>query len=309
MASKHLIPEPMKILCGTDFSPNSNDALAAGAALAFRFGDSLELVHAQESPVDDGTTPEATGPSKSELQGQLEAWAAPLRSAGLGVTTRILPGNPVEVLEELAGELHPRWVVLSSIGRVALIRIVLGSTADRVAERSPAPTLVVRRGLDFSEWHQANRPLRVFVAADATPASDRALALVRDWASVGPVEIRIGHVTAAEHDTAANPGDHPREPSPLPNAELLLPQLRQRFAAILGNTHFDLELIPETSSVSAAIIEAAKAHRAVILVTGTTQTRGLRRLWHRSVSRALLADAPMNVAVVPASVSAAGEAD
>lgn len=290
MALKHPIPAPMKLLCGTDFSPNSKDALAAGVALAHRFGDSLELVHAMTSPVDDGTTSDPSGSTETDLQAQLETWAAPLRSAGLNVTLRLESGNPVDVLDQLAGELHPRWIILSSIGRVALIRIVLGSTADRVAERAPAPTLVVRRGLDFTEWHHEARPLRVFVAADATPASDHALALVRDWASVGPVDLLVGHVTDPEQDN---------QPL-LPGSKTPEEQLRERCTAIVGKIPFEVEIIPPSESASDALIGAAKAHRAGVLVTGTTQTRGIRRLWHRSVSRALLADAPMNVAVVPA---------
>ena len=77
------------------------------------------------------------------------------------MTTRLESGHPVDVLDRLAGELHPRWIILSSIGRVALIRIVLGSTADRVAEKAPAPTLVVRRGLDFSSGNKPIAPARV----------------------------------------------------------------------------------------------------------------------------------------------------
>lgn len=280
----------MKLLCGTDFSPNSNDALAAGVALAHRFGDSLELVHAMTSPVNDGTTPEAPGTSEADLHAHLEMLAAPLRSAGLNVATRLESGNPVDVLDQLAAELLPRWIILSSIGRVALIRIVLGSTADRVAERAPAPTLVVRRGLDFSEWHQKARPLRVFVAANATPASDHALALVRDWGTVGPVELQVGYVTEPE----------PHAPIPPPSPKILEHQLRERCAAIVGDIPFGVEIIPPTDAIPGALIHAAKAHRAGVLFTGTTQARGIRRLWHRSVSRALLADAPMNVAVVPA---------
>ncbi|MFO1461426.1 MAG: universal stress protein [Verrucomicrobiota bacterium] len=280
----------MKILCGTDFSPNSNDALAAGAALAHRFRDSLELVHAWTSPANDGIPLQEPGPTEADLLAQLETLSAPLRSAGLNVTTRLESGHPVDVLDRLAGELHPRWIILSSIGRVALIRIVLGSTADRVAEKAPAPTLVVRRGLDFSEWQQTDRPLRVFVAANSTPASDHALALVRDWASAGPVELQIGQVMEPTQDA--------REVQSSP--KILERQLRERSAAIVGEIPFGVEIIPPAESTSDALIRAAKAHHAGVLFTGTTQARGIRRLWHRSVSRALLADAPMNVAVVPA---------
>ncbi|MBL9174730.1 MAG: universal stress protein [Verrucomicrobiales bacterium] len=284
----------MKILCGTDFSPNSKDALAAGAALAQRFGDALELVHAMTSPADDGNADRPTGPTTAELQDELESWAAPLRSAGLDITTRLELGNPVDVLDQLADELKPRWIVLSSIGRVALIRIVLGSTADRVAERAPAPTLVVRRGLDFSEWQRNHRPLRVFVAANNTPASDHALALVRDWASAGPVELHVGQVMEPAKDAGGVQ----------PNPGVLERQLREQCAAIVGGIPFGVEIIPPADSTSDALIHAAKAHRAGVLFTGTTQARGIRRLWHRSVSRALLADAPMNVAVVPAPLPA-----
>ncbi|MBN8248805.1 MAG: universal stress protein, partial [Verrucomicrobia bacterium] len=75
--------------------------------------------------------------------------------------------------------------------------------------------------------------------------------------------------------------------------------LTGRARALLGVPKLRLQVVPNQGTPGAALLALAKAHRADLLVTGTHQRRGLQRLWHRSVSRSLLADAPMSVAVVP----------
>ncbi|MBX3732110.1 MAG: universal stress protein [Verrucomicrobiae bacterium] len=287
----------MKLLCGTDFSPNAAEAATTAALLAGRFGDDLILVHACAPPVDDGLTPDIWAPVEKALRGQLDAQAASLAAFAVPVETRLEPGHPVSVLERMVRPGRTRMIVLSSVGRVALARVLLGSTADRIAESAAAPTLVVRSTIPFREWADGKRPLRIFVATDGSAASDTALAFVRDWAAVGAVRVMLGYVAEASEDGTpkAIPGVAEAEST----RQILERDLTERARLILGDTPFDVEVVLAPVGPPAVLIELAKEHRADLMVTGTHQRHGVRRLWHRSVSRALLSDSPMSVAVVP----------
>lgn len=75
--------------------------------------------------------------------------------------------------------------------------------------------------------------------------------------------------------------------------------LQERAGLFLDGVSFTLAVELSAEDPSAVLIELAKENQADLIVTGTHQTHGVRRLWHHSMSRSLLADAPMNVAVVP----------
>lgn len=289
----------MILLCGTDFSPNSTDAAQAAAGLARQFRDTLTLIHASVPPADDGIAPEVWSPVEAALRRRLESQATPLRDRGLSVETRLESGSPIEVLARLAAPGRCRMIVLSSIGRVALTRVLLGSTADRVAEAAAVPTLVVRRPVAFADWRKGRRPLRLFVAADFSAASDAAIQFARSWSHAGPIELIIGHVAKPDREQerrSVNPTGATDRASIRKAVER---DLRERASLFADHSTFELSLEWTSRDPAAVLIEMAKKSRADVIVTGSHQIHGVRRLWHHSVSRALLADAAINVAVVP----------
>lgn len=286
----------MTILCGTDFSPNAADAAVAGAALARRFNDTLELVHATLPPAEEGVSPEVWLPVEGALRQQLDKAATPLRDHGVKVQTRMELGSPTEVLRRLAKPGSTRMIVVSSVGRVALMRVLLGSTADRIAESAPVPTLVVRNAMPFREWMEGRRALRILVAVDLSESSDAALGLTRELAAAGPCEIQAGHV-AQEAESFWWPSSASTAPVSRSHSE---EELREKIAAQLSPHRFDLAVTPAGQTASEGLIELGKKFRADLIITGAHQHRGLGRLWHHSTSRSLLADAPASVLVVPA---------
>ena len=58
-------------------------------------------------------------------------------------STRIVVGTPVDDIERLAGELEPAFIVMGTHGRTGFRRAILGSVAEGVARRAPAPVLIV----------------------------------------------------------------------------------------------------------------------------------------------------------------------
>ena len=63
---------------------------------------------------------------------------------GASVTTEILVGTPARSIVTFATENDVDQVVLGSHGRSGVSRVLLGSVAEKVVRRSPAPVTVVR---------------------------------------------------------------------------------------------------------------------------------------------------------------------
>lgn len=57
--------------------------------------------------------------------------------------TQFVVGTPVDDIERLAGELAPAFIVMGTHGRTGFRRAILGSVAEGVARRAPAPVLIV----------------------------------------------------------------------------------------------------------------------------------------------------------------------
>lgn len=277
----------MKIICGTDFSPNSRDAARTAAALAHRFKDVLELVHATLPPIGDEMIPEVWIPVHEGLDRQLQKWADELQDSGAKVQVSLEIGSAVEVLRQKSEEESTRMLVVSSIGQVALTRALLGSTADRIAESASAPTLVVRTALPFLDWMEGRRPLRVLVAVDFSQTSDQALGFVRELAGIGPCELMIGHIPLPDELQEENMSAGLRE------------ELREKVSTQLSPHPVKLLMPATDQNLANGLIQMAQDQGADLLVTGAHQHHGLSRLWHRSISRQLLMDSSVSVLVVP----------
>lgn len=142
-----------RIVVGLDGSEISEAALATGTDLARRLNVPLHLVRAADLTrmrLGANEAAEAYAELSSEMQGEkavaeryLEDVASPLQQEGLTVTTEVRSG---EAAGELLDVVTPRdLLVVSSHGRGGLKRMLLGSVAEEVARKSPAPVLIARK--------------------------------------------------------------------------------------------------------------------------------------------------------------------
>ncbi len=292
----------MKILAGTDFSPNANDAVLAAAALAQRFNDRLQLVHATVPPYAEGETDPLWEPVVESLRDRMKSAVRQLPLPRGKVTGTVETGSPADIFARLGRPGHARMIVVSSVGRVALTRVLLGSTAERIAETARVPTLVVRNPAPLRAWAAGQRALRIFVAADFSLSSDAALAMAGELASHGPCELSAGYADDPERE-AVRLGLEPEEDAAAGNppgiGSALERDLREKVSAILGEQPVKLFVEADAGDPAATLIAMAQAAQADLLIVGTHHHHGISRLWHRSTSRSLLNDAPMGVLCVP----------
>jgi nucleotide-binding universal stress UspA family protein len=121
------------------------------------FGKALELAaltHAQLTALAvEGPLPAyaATLGEVDEVRREKDAFFRSLatearrrgRSAGIEVGIEVRPGHAAEVISRVAEEGEFDLIVLGRRGHFVRDRL-LGSTADRVAEHSPCPVMIVR---------------------------------------------------------------------------------------------------------------------------------------------------------------------
>lgn len=81
-----------------------------------------------------------------DAEGDLARAAEQLRTRGLTVQTRLLSGEPQQVIVEQAEELRPDLIAMATHGHGWAKRMVLGSVADHVRHNSDVPLLLLKGG-------------------------------------------------------------------------------------------------------------------------------------------------------------------
>lgn len=141
-----------RIVIGLDGSDVSEKALATGSALAKRLKAPVHLVRVADLAVFDwGATDAAAAfaelsnemeDAKAEAGAYLDRVRENLQQDGLTVTSEVRSGL---AQQELVEAVTPNdLLVVASHGRGGLQRVLLGSVAEEVARKSPAPVLIVR---------------------------------------------------------------------------------------------------------------------------------------------------------------------
>jgi len=277
------------IICGTDFSEPARAAADAAVALATRLGAPLRLVHASEN----------IGSHTHEL---LNTEALRLRDACAHLTSEVMEGSADEVLVHSAKQHAARLIVISSLGRRAPSRWLLGSVAERTAESAPVPTLVVRDAAPFQAWARGERALKVFVGTDFTTSADAALRWVAELQKLGPCEVTAGYAnwTPEEASRLGVHGAGGLVGNPLVVQHILERDVKAKVAAVLGEENVRVVVQGGWGRTDAQLAGMAAEAQADLIVVGTHQRHGFSRLGEVSVSRGLLHRAPMSVVCVPA---------
>lgn len=135
-----------RILVPYDFSRSAKGALAVGVELAAQHRGSLLVVNVVprvEPPHGRPLPPPTT--EIEEVTRRLEADVArAVRGRRIRrVRTRVGIGPPATTILELAAQAD--MIVMGTLGRTGLPRVLIGSVAERVVRHSPIPVLTVRR--------------------------------------------------------------------------------------------------------------------------------------------------------------------
>ena len=84
--------------------------------------------------------------------------------------------------------------MVGAVGHGVARRLLIGSVAERVAETSPIPTLVVRPGSRLGSWVRGEHPLKILAGYDFSAAGDAALRWINEMQDIGACEINVVHI-------------------------------------------------------------------------------------------------------------------
>lgn len=276
----------MTILCGTDFSARAREASEVAAALCVRASEPMLLVHAREYGSIDRV---------EEADDDLRAEAERLtqRFPGLSISARLEAGRPDEVLVAIAGDpvLRVRLVVVASLGRRGVARLLVGSIAERTVQSAPVPVLVVREEEPWRAWLAGERPLRVMVADDFASSGTAALAAACWLGTLAPCELVVCHLVDEQPPPPESEAQH---------LARLAHQLERRLAAAGWSGTARLRVEGGYERRPHALVRLSTEENVDLLLLGSRQLSGVRALWEESVSRGVLLHAPRCTMYAPA---------
>ena len=289
------------VVCGTDFSAAAVEAADIAAGMARKLGTKLVLVHVDEFHGMGAVDPTLFEASLSQKHGELAREADRLRKTGIVVEEKLLSGSAFDELVGNAIESKARLVVVGAVGHGLARRLLVGSVAERTAETSPIPTLVVRPGGRLNAWIRGEHSLKVVVGYDFSAAGDAALRWLSEIQSVGSCEISVVHVDWPP-DEARRLGYHgplPLTENPKEIQNFIERDLKERVAMLLPPEKVTVTVEPGWGHPEGYLFEIAHRQDVDLVVVGTHRRRGLGRLRFGSVSRTVLHHATVTVAVVP----------
>jgi nucleotide-binding universal stress UspA family protein len=133
----------VKILIGLDDSTHSKQALDMVARMRWPAGSTVLLVTVQRPSFGKPSTRHNEQRRKNEEF--LSAAAGRPREAGLSTETKVLDGDPRDLLVTTACNERCDLVVVGSHGRTGLARLLLGSVASHVVTHAPCSVMVVKK--------------------------------------------------------------------------------------------------------------------------------------------------------------------
>jgi nucleotide-binding universal stress UspA family protein len=289
------------IVCGTDFSATATEAVDIAAALATRLATNLVLVHVEQLYRSLASDPIILESAVLRTRSELEREADRLRDLGTTVEATFVSGSAFDELVTAATEARGRLIVVGAVGHGIARRILLGSVAERTAESSPVPTLVVRPGGRLASWIRGKHELKILVGYDFSAASDAALRWVNQLKEIGEFRATVlySNWPPDEARRLGYEGPLPLEVNPNEIQRNLERDLNKRVARFLPKEKANAIVEPGWGTPEGYLFEMASRKKIDLIVVGTHQRRGFERVLLGSVSRAVLHHAKMSVAVVP----------
>src|SRR6185312_1426528 len=265
----------MKIICGTDFSQHAVEAADVTAAMAARLREPSRLVHVFESDLSGLLPKDQIDRLREQRRLKLKSDAARLRKAGAMVEEELLEGSAAAALVDFASKSKASLIVVSSLGQIAPSRWLVGSVAERVAQSSPVPTLIVRGGQAFKAWTQGKRALRILVGYDFSATADAALCWVSELRKIGPCKVTVASVFWPPQDkNRFGLAEHSWDDS-LEVQKFLERDLRRQCENILGDCDIRIRVAGSWGRPDPQLIAFAKEVETDLMVVGTHQRHGV----------------------------------
>lgn len=283
----------MKILCATD----GTEAAQAGAGLIRALGRrraEVTVVCVVDTepavPAEYYLKPEVLGQLREDAAQIAGAAAAALREGGFQAIPKVLEGGAGTAIVDAAHEGEYDLVALGAGRHSWLGALLMGSTSTYVLHACEAPLLIV---------HEPPPPgvdkLKVLLAGDDSPASDRARQLLAAFADPERCVVTVMSVAQVPYSfTVGHPGGTMAGSGTHLVTELIdkARESAERAAVHLREDGFTAETLATDGVPHHQVLEQAKTGGYHLVVVGSSGQGPLRRSLMGSVSEAVVRHAP-----------------
>jgi nucleotide-binding universal stress UspA family protein len=267
-----------RIVVGVDGSSSAGAALRWAAEIAVGSGSGLTVLHAYHNPYSE-VSPEMHRQLMDERAALLaDDWSRPAHDAGAAVETRIVEGDPRQVLLDLGGGGEADLIVLGrggAGGSPGLLHV--GSVVEHLAHHAHVPLAVIPQG--------SGGPIgAILVGLDGSDASAAAARWTAALAS--SIEAEVIAVNVAD-----------------PRVEHLQHEAQRHLAAWISpmtdaGVGVDARVVPHQGAAS-GLLEAVAEHGATLCVVGTRGAGGFIGLRFGGVAMKMLHHATTPLVLVP----------
>jgi nucleotide-binding universal stress UspA family protein len=135
-----------KILVAVDGSPLTGKLLSAAADLTRHYSSDLHLVYVIESGWAEGDVTRELMISELEEEAgeQISELEQALARLGVSAVIHTRRGHPGEIIIDLAKDIGADLVILGSVGKSQVSRMLSGSVSTYVVTHCPVATLVIK---------------------------------------------------------------------------------------------------------------------------------------------------------------------
>lgn len=138
-----------KILIATDGSKRTQNAVEMGLNIAKERGSKVYAVYVVDTVTFTSIPMDVTWENMYQLlkdEGEEAVKAVKDGAPDVDVETHVLEGNPAAELTKFAVDNGVELIVMGTLGKSGIDRILLGSTAEKVIRIAHCPVLVIKSG-------------------------------------------------------------------------------------------------------------------------------------------------------------------
>jgi nucleotide-binding universal stress UspA family protein len=281
------------IICVTEFTALTREALRTASALAHRAGESVLLVHSvderEQFPFN----------LRSHLlesdAHRLAAEARELRDQGYAFEDVLLRGMPEDGVASFAWRARSRLIVTGSTPTAVVEHWALGCIAEEISDTSLVPVLAVRSATSFVRWLEGNGALRIVVGFDPLARPDALLNRLDELQQLAACTISAAIVTYPESKRRSSSAEliSHGSGSAADSAPILADELARRNIPLVD--------LHSAHDATEELLRHARAANADLIVVATHPRDDLTLLPHPALAHRVLRRATMNVLCVPES--------
>ena len=281
---------PSPIVVATDFSTRSDRALRRSSIIAKRTGAELLLVHVVDNDQPQYIIDAEVDASSSLLD---EATQGLCSVDSLSAGSRVIVGDVYSGLLEVAEEADASLLVLGPHRRL-LRDAFIGTTAERVIAHSERPVLLAA-GVPAAPYPSA------LIALEMDDVSECAVVRLLELSIVEPSTLVALHAFDAPAEGMMRRA--------MSETDAIAHYLRaegrsaakefKEFLDSIGLAPARQVVVPIRGTAAGTILEAAASEDVSLVIVGTSQKTGIRRMVLGSVAEDVLGNADRDVLVIP----------